>query len=131
MTIQLEALKELIKNQRIGEAILYLKDNREALKEAIINDAFILYLVTLEWVKGNHHVDESALWSLWDMETPEFNSYSQWLPREVLDGTFELDPYYHLFISLLECGADINAKKSLPLNDRRSERSQWEEKNLS
>ena len=132
MTTQLEALKKLIKNQRIAEAILYLKDNREALKEAIKNDAFILYLVTLKWVKGNHHVDEPASSSLWKMETYKFNSYIPLpLPRKFLEEILELDPFHQLFILLLECGADINAKKSLPLNDRRSELSQWEEKNLS
>ena len=111
MAAEISVLKELITDGKIGEAITFLEKNKgkEPLKNAIKKDNPLLYLVSYIWVevKGKD-IDEPTLWSLWEMETRQFNSYIQWLPQEILEETFELAPIRTLFILLLNCGANLD-----------------------
>ena len=111
MAAEINILEKLIADGQIDEAIIFLEKNKEKepLKNAIKEDNSLLYLTSYRWIEAEgKHIDELALEHLWEMETPRFNSYIQWLPKEVLVGIFELEPIRNLFVLLLNCGAKLD-----------------------
>lgn len=109
MAAQIEILERLITEDKLDEAIILLEKNKEnpPLKEAIKKNTSLLYLASYQWVKNNP-IDEPTLWSLWKMESPQFNSYIQWPPQEVLEVIIELIPLRILFTLLLDYGANLD-----------------------
>ncbi len=107
-----DILERLIREDKIDEAIILLEENKEnlPLKEGIKKNTSLLYWASHYWIKNikDKHLDEPTLWSLWEMESIQFNSYIQWLPQEVLEIIFEPILLPILFTLLLDYGANLD-----------------------
>jgi ankyrin repeat protein len=103
----MNGLKDLIRREKIGEAIAFLEQNKEQLQDVIAKDTTILSLLASQ--KWENY--EQALSSRCEInDDAKQGNQIQWLPFTPLNGTIELPPIYRLLKLLLEYGMDVNAQ---------------------
>lgn len=55
-------------------------------------------------LKYEHNNNIHPIWNIWELETKDYNNYSQWLPRELTEmnlqlyrGTFQVNPDTYIY----------------------------------
>jgi ankyrin repeat protein len=98
-------LKDLIRGEKISEAIAFLEQNKEQLQNATVNNTVLLHLLISQ--KWNYY--EQALSSRCEIESDaKYGNQIRWLPFTPLDDTIELPPFHRLCKLLLKYSADVN-----------------------